>query len=162
MTIRSGVIDYRGRLVDARAFVDIDKNQPMIQQLVGVGNSGAVLTGIAKLVQRVVLELLTDQGSMQYLPERGTALMPQLRAGFVRTSAELFAAFSSAAADVLRTVRNDTRQTDPPDEQLQRLEMLSAEIFGELATVRVRVVSAAGAFSDVYLPLTVSSTPIGV
>lgn len=162
MAVRSGVIDYRGRLVDARAFVDSGIAQPLTQQLVGVGDSGAVLTGIVKLVQRVALELLTDRGSMPYLPERGTLLMPQLRAGAIRTSAELFAAFSLAASDVVRTLRNEASTTTPADERLQAVEMVSAQIIEQLAVVRAFVISDAGESREVYLPLTVSPAPVGV
>jgi hypothetical protein len=162
VSVRSGVIAYRGRTVDARALVDNGKTSPMTQELVGASNTGAVLTGIAKLVQRVVLELLTDRGSLRYLPDRGTFLMPQLRAGLIRTSAELFTAFSSAAADVRLSLRNDTRDEDPADEKLQSIEMISAEIVNQTAIIRARVTSEAGENSEVYLPLTVSPTPIGV
>lgn len=158
--LRKGVIDYRGRSVDLLAFTDEGPSRPSRQELVSETRAGAVTTGISKLVQRVLLELLTDKGSLAYLPDRGSLLMLQLRAGILRTSADLFTAFSSAATDVVRQLRLEETEDDSPDERIESLEMLSANLFGDKGSIRAEVRSLAGESRDLFIPLDVSPTPL--
>ena len=66
----STVADYIGRTVDVSAFhgVEATGEVQLRQVLAETESSGLVITGIQKLAQRFVLEFLTDQGSMKYLP----------------------------------------------------------------------------------------------
>ena len=162
MTVKQGVIDYRDRLIDMYAIVDNGPSRPSSQSLVQTGKSGQLTTGIAKLAQRAIIELLTDKGSMPYLPNRGTFFMLQIRSGIVRTSSDLFAAFSSAATDVVRQLRLEDTGSVPNDERIESLEMVSANLSGDKATVHATLRSFAGESRDLYIPLSVSPTPVVV
>lgn len=158
MAVKQGVVDFRGRLVDVGAYRFANNFTPAVQAL-ATTDSGQLVTGISKLVQRVLLELLTDKGSMTYLPDRGTLFMLSLRSGIIRTSGELFAAFSSAATDVIRQLRLEDRSTDAPDERVSTITMISASLSGGSAVVKAAVTSIAGDSRDIYIPLSVSATP---
>lgn len=157
--LSAGVKDYAGRTVDYLAFDDAKAtgNTLLTQTLVKAGQSGALITGIEKLVQRFLVELLTEQGSLDYLPGRGTFFMTALRAGVVRTSQDLFSAFSSAEVDIRNNLRQEEDITDPADERYGSAELISASLFGDTATLSIRVLSVAGESRNVIYPLRVAA-----
>lgn len=149
--------EYVGRTSDYLAFYNIDFGvRELRQELVSPGNQGSVITGIEKLVQRVLIELLTEAGSTPYFESRGTLLMTQLRAGLIRTNQELLSAFAGAASDVIRNLRLEAdAQTDPLDERISSLEIESATITQDKAVITAVVRSLAGESRQVLFPLTV-------
>jgi hypothetical protein len=158
--LTASVQAYVGRTVDYQAFDDAKArgNTLLTQTMVKPGQSGALIAGIEKLVQRFLLELLTEQGSLGYQPVRGTAFMTALRYGMVRTSQELFAVFSSAEADVRTNLRQEEDfANDPPDERYGKAELISASLFGDTATLTIRVTSVAGDSRNVIYPLRVAA-----
>ena len=158
--LSASVKDYVGRTVDYLAFDDARARDDTLltQTLVKAGQSGALITGIEKLVQRFLVELLTEQGSLDYQVKRGTFFMTALRAGTVRTSQELFSAFSSAEVDVRDNLKlEEDFANDPPDERYARAELLSASLFGDTATLNIRVDSVAGESRTVIYPLRVTA-----
>jgi len=156
----SGTVQqYQGRTIDVLAF---DDAQPagdalLTQVLVQRGQSGAIITGIEKLVQRFLIELLTEAASLDYQPLRGTTFMTALRAGIVRTSADLFATFAVAAVDARQNLQGEEQDTDPADERFRRADLLSATLFGDTASLNIQVVSEAGEARKVIFPLRVSA-----
>jgi hypothetical protein len=67
MTQLSGTVQqYVGRTSDLLAFDDaaIQGNALLTQTLVKPGQGGALIAGIEKLVQRFILELFTEKGSI--------------------------------------------------------------------------------------------------
>jgi hypothetical protein len=159
--LSSGVKDYTGRTIDFLAFDDARPSGDTLlsQTLVKPGQAGALITGIEKLVQRFLLELLTEQGSLDYQPARGTFFMTALRAGVVRTSQDLFAAFSSAEVDVRNNLKlEENSVTNPNDERYKSARLISASLFGDMATLTIRVDSVAGNSRTVIYPLRVATT----
>ena len=154
-TLSASVKDYAGRTVDYLAFDDAKASGDALlsQQLVKAGQSGAVITGIEKLVQRILLELLTEKGSLEYTPSRGTFFMTQLRLGTVRTSQALFGSFSAATLDIRNNLTAEESASDPKDERYGNLELLNASLLGDTATLSVRVTSLAGESRTVIYPL---------
>ena len=86
---------YTGRTIDLLAFQGIvpGTNTLATPALVQPGNSGQLCTGIQKLCQRWLLELLTTVGSMVYQPERGCNFVQQLMTGQLQTTLDLQQAF---------------------------------------------------------------------
>jgi hypothetical protein len=159
-TLLSGTVQqYQGRTVDYLAF---DGAKPtgdtqLTQSLIQPGQTGALTTGIQKLVQRFLLELLTEAGSLDYQTNRGCFFITQIRAGMITTSSALFTAFNNAEVDVRNNMRNEDSFDDPDDERLQRASLISATLSGDTAFLNIRVLSVAGESREVIYPLRVSA-----
>ncbi len=153
----SGTIaQYGGRTVDFLAFdgMKVKGDTQLIQALVLPGQSGALITGIAKLVQRVLLELLTERGSLIYAPTRGTLFLTKIRAGMIGTSQALFAAFNAAELELRNTLKTEEdKLVDPADERYSQANLLSASLFGDVATLAIKVQSMAEDSRTVIYPL---------
>lgn len=116
--------------------------------------SASAVTGALKLVQRVVLELFTERGSMPFLPTRGSRFLTIVRSGGVRTAVDVHQAFAFGAADVERNLTADETPADPADERLVGLALLSFSLTPGRLTLSVRINSAAGSSVVVDLPIT--------
>ena len=161
MTQLSGTVQqYVGRTSDLLAFDDasIRGDVLLAQALVKTGQGGALISGIEKLVQRFVIELFTEKGSVQYDQNRGTLFMTQLRAGMLRTSADLFAAFSSAEVDIRNNLRlEESLNNDPADERYTSATLLRATLNGDTANMQIQIVSAAGTDRTLLYPLRIAN-----
>lgn len=157
--LSAGVREYVGKTVDYLAFDDAKAvgDTLLTQALVKPGQAGALITGISKLVQRFIVELLTEKGSLDYLPDRGTFFMTSLRLGLIRTSQELFASFNAAAQDVRINLQREETNTDPSDEKYSNAELISTSLLGDTATLVVRITSQAGDSRVVTYPLRISA-----
>lgn len=157
--LSASVSSYVGRTVDHLAFDDARASGDTLltQTLVKSGQTGALITGISKLVQRFIVELLTEKGSLDYLPDRGTLFMTTLRLGLVRTSQDLFATFNSAVQDVRLNLQLEEQDTDPNDERYQNAELISTSLLGDTTTLVVRITSRAGDTRVVTYPLRISA-----
>ena len=157
--LSSGISAYVGRTVLMLAFdgAVITGEAKLTQAIVLPKQSGALTTGIQKLAQRFLIELLTEKGSLDYLPNRGTFFITQLRAGIIHTSQELFSAFSAAELELRNNLRlEDNAATDPLDEQYGSATLLSASLSGDTATLSIEVTSAAGTSRKVIYPLRIA------
>ena len=155
----STVQEYQGRTIDALAFdgaVPAGEVQ-LTQALVLPGQSGAVTTGIQKLVQRFVIELLTESASLTYQSKRGTTFITAFRAGIIRTSADIFSQYAVAELDARQNLQAEESNTDPSDERYRSAKLLSAVLSGDTAQLTIRVLSVAGESREVIFPLRVSA-----
>jgi hypothetical protein len=157
--LSASVQTYVGKTVDLLAFDNAKATGEALlsQQLVLPGQSGALIAGIEKLVQRFLLELLTERGSLIYDPSRGTFFMTRIRAGFLRTSQDLFSEFSTAEVELRNVLRLEEADTDPPDERYANATLLSADLSGDTATLQIQVSSQAGTSRKVIYPLRVTA-----
>lgn len=152
------VKDYDGRTIDLLAFdgAVVTGESQLQMEFVLSQKSGAVITGIEKLVQRFLIELLTEQGSLHYKPSRGTLFMTQIRSGMLRTSQDLFSQFSSAEVDIRNNLRQEEDvDKDPEDERYRSAELVSASLSGDTATLTIKISSVAGDTRQVIYPLRV-------
>lgn len=153
--LAGSVVDYVGRQADLLAFDDATAagEAQLRLALVYPGSAGALTTGIQKLVQRFLLELLTDRGSLQYLPFRGTSFLMRLRAGYVRTSQELFSEFTAAELLIRSNLRLEEIATDPLDERYRNAALLQATLDGDTAQLKIQITSQAGESRQIVYPL---------
>lgn len=117
------------------------------------GQSGTVLTGIAKLAQRVLLEFYTEQGSMPFASARGTTFMTAARQGSLRTELDVFQEFAFAVGTLQQNLRGDELDTDPNDERFGSLDLTQVIFSGRNLTLRMTLESLAGTARTVYLPV---------
>jgi len=157
--LSASVRDYAGRTVDLLAFdgAKASGEAKLIPALVLPKQSGALITGIQKLVQRFLLELLTERGSLEYQPTRGTFFLTRIRAGIVRTSQDLFSEFTIAEVELKNSLMLEESNTDPSDERYLEARLLSASLFGDQATLNIQVTSRAGESRTVIYPLRVTA-----
>jgi hypothetical protein len=147
--------DYQGRTVDLVAYLPRQgvSTTTLAQELASPGNGGQVIAGIQKLVQRFLLELLTERGSMIYLPARGTDLMTKARQGFIRTHLDAQAAFAAALLLAQTNLQGEESREDPTDERFAGAELLEIVAIPGHVQARIRVTSQAGSSAVILAPL---------
>lgn len=153
-----GIEQYVGRTVDVLAYRGGTSTGERLlsQSLLDENDNGEIATGIQKLAQRFLLELLTEKGSIQYLPNRGCNFMYEARTGAWQTSLDVMAAFSAALLDIKENLQSEQSSSDPADEQFSDAELVSVSLTGDTASIVVRVVSAAGTSRVFVSPLQIT------
>jgi len=149
--------DYIGRTVDVVAYAGVVPGQSALlsQTLIPAG-TGEICTGIQKLVQRFLLIVLTEQGSMPFAPTEGTDFMTKARQGYLRTPLDVFAAFSSALVDVKTTLQALQLSTDPLDEQYASASIEAVVITLDSIALTVQISSQAGTSVNFIMPVTIT------
>lgn len=157
MTQLSGTAaQYGGRTVDFLAFenMKVKGDALLTQTLVLPGQTGALITGIEKLVQRFLLELLTERGSLHYAPQRGTFFITKIRAGMITTSQALFAVFNASELELRNNLKmEENKLIEPADELYKQSNLLAASLLGDVATLSIQVQSMAEESRTVIYPL---------
>lgn len=152
----SDAVKYVNRTADILAYqVDpSDGMQEAVQSLTGDGqHSGKITTGVQKLAQRFLLELLTERGSMPYNPERGCGFLTDARRGVFQSQLDVFTSFSSALVDIRRNLRLEELASDPEDEKYASAEITQVIFSPGFAAVYVKISSVAGSTRTVIAPL---------
>lgn len=146
---------YLGRTIDLLAFVGVrnGKEALLLQDLALPRQGGEICTGVQKLAQRFLLELLTPVGSLTYLPERGTGFLPQVLRGELRTPTAVMAALSEALTDIRKNLRNEELGSEPADEQYLNAVVDSVAVLPGTVNIYITVNSRAGTSREVILPL---------
>jgi hypothetical protein len=129
------------------------------QVVLGFGEAGEVVTGIAKLCQVFAKLFLTIPGTMQYHPELGTEFVSAMRIGRIQDEADVRSEFSLAAEAVRLTLNLDAETSNPPDdERLESAVLVRVNIdkAASKITLFVRVTSVAGESRVVFLPVPVA------
>jgi len=119
--------------------------------------AGMLCTGVQKLAQRFVLELLTEKGSMLYLPDRGTTFMTRFRQGYIRTDTDVFIAFNLALNDLELNLAAEELDTDPADERYGSATLNQVIITVSTVILHVTLMSQAGTAREVIMPI--ATTP---
>jgi hypothetical protein len=156
MAKTGSVVDYQNRLVDMLIFhnAGIGQFQLTDMALVPEGTNGFLTSGIAKLAQRFLLELFTEQGSIPGDPLRGTTFMTELRLGRVRTTVAAEQAFAFALDQAKLRLQLEEDANAPLDEKYGRVELISIIIApADKLTLQMRLTSAAGEGVTLLFPL---------
>jgi len=154
----STVVDYVGRTVDVVAYQGSGfGGERQLTQSLGRAEDGRgmIITGIVKLGQRFILELLTEQGSMQFLPTRGCTFMTEARLGYFRNQVDVLAALSRALIGIKRNLKSEESNSDPDDERYGSVVVDSIEYVAGEVKLFLSLTSRAGAVT-VVLPISVS------
>jgi hypothetical protein len=94
-------------------------------------------TGAQLLVQRFVLELLTELGTIKYRPTRGSSFLGDLRSGRVHNESDLYAAFALAEAVIRNTLQGEETSSMNDAERYKKAS-ISNLVLGE-GSVHLRV-----------------------
>jgi len=144
--------NYANRQVDVHCFYR-DAAGRVTLRLALPGEGGQAITGILRLAQRFTMELLTERGSMRYLPERGTSLLSRIRSGFIQSPADFTLALSNAILEAATNLRQEEDENTPADERLISVDISEATLGGGRAVARLYLESAAGTARTLVLPV---------
>jgi hypothetical protein len=163
---------YSGRLIDVLAYqgftpgqtntIDVrelgsSSNPALVTEALAIpGSPGSVVTGILKLVQRYMVTLLTERGSLQYLPTVGSDFLLDAKLGRWRTVADVRQSFSSANLDVGRQLLQAQLSSDPADEVFAGAVLKSVVMTADSVSIILTIKSAAGSAVTFIAPVSVT------
>lgn len=149
------LIDYANRKYDFLALQNVSpfRETQLGLRLATPTNSGQIAVGPQKLVQRWLLEFLTELGSMPGLPNRGTNFMTLVRQGRLRTEAAILAAFNFAAYDARVNLVKEEDDTWADDERIGSADLISIAFLPGYAQIKFNLLSRAGAARVIILPV---------
>jgi len=153
------ISDYLNRTHDLLAYTggDVAGGEVLLAQALATpDNGGQITTGIQKLAQRFLLELLTEQGTLTYLPGRGCDFMAKARLGNFLTPLDVLAAFSGALVDIRNNLEIEEAESDPDDERFLDAAAESVTLNAGSATLHIRITSRAGNTRKVIAPLNIT------
>jgi hypothetical protein len=127
-------------LVDIKAFHFLPDGR-VVQSLADETTSGELVSGATKLAQKFFITLMTQRGSVPYLPKQGTIFFNRFSVGLFSSDADVFVNFAAATVDLGPQLRNEQTIDDPPEEQYVRSAVEQVFISPELVDMRVRVVN---------------------
>lgn len=153
----STIADYVGRTIDVLAYDGaVARGEVQLEQTLALdGQSGKICTGIQKLGQRFLIELLTERTTMPFRPTRGTDFMYEARIGRFRTQIDVYTAMSRALVDLRRNLQAEESDSDPDDERYLGAEIISVEYVPGEAKIWLRVYSQ-DANAVAILPISVT------
>lgn len=126
---------------------------PSLQGFV-LPDGSELCTGIEKLSQRFLIELLTDVGSIPLQPTRGTKLLAEFRAGRIRTELDVITTFNFAAAAAVSRLQLIESIRDPADERIAQARLDRVVLRRQVAELHITITSRAGAQRSLPLPIT--------
>jgi len=148
----STILDYQGRRYDLLGFRP-DGRGPLLQSLFDEQSTGEIITGIGKLSQRFLLELMTDVGSMKFLPTRGTTFLQSIRQGKLQTEEDVLAEFNFAVADIRRNLADEDPTDTPDDERFSDAQVEAITIAAGQLQMTIALTSRAGESRQIILPI---------
>lgn len=137
--------------VDVSAF-RIQPDGIVEQSLADENSSGETVSGVPFAAQRVIIELMTIQGSIQYMPRRGSKFLTYLMRG-ANSERDVFVAFAAARNDILTNLQSEDLATDPLDEQIDNVQLLNLAVLPGSVMMRVGVTSKDKSVITFNLPL---------
>ncbi len=152
------IADYVGRTVDILAYQGIKAtgNNKLTETLAEPGTGGVIITGVQKVAQRFLTELLKEVGTMTFRPSEGTSFLTEARLGGLQTQADVLGAFARGVLEVRRILQVDELASDPDDEKFRDAEVISIEVSPGQAIVNFEIVTEAGRDRTFIFPLPVS------
>lgn len=154
----STVANYVGRRVDMAAFRGIfprANEQLLAQELVSSQDGGALIAGIEKLAQNVLMVLLKRKGSDPYRPNAGCQFLSDAEQGAWRTVADVMQSFNLSKSDISNQIQAQEVATDPDDERYGSLSLTGVILSGETVSVTLVLTSVAGNNYTFLTPITV-------
>jgi hypothetical protein len=153
----ASIADYVGRTIDLAAYHGVSPRGrvQLVEALAPDEESGAVVTGVQKVAQRFLVELLRETGSTPFRPEDGTSFLTDARTGQFRTQADVMGAFARGVVEVRGTLQAEELETDPDDERFVDATVTDVLIAPGQAVIRFQLVTAAGAARQFIFPLNI-------
>lgn len=128
--------NYTGRSID---FCVLDtSNEPGVELVnAGILNSGSVIAGSYKVVQKFFKFMFTEKGSVSGDPDYGTNFVTLLFTGQIQNEAELRLRFYQESNFAINYVRNSNSNIKP-DENLISVDLEGFVVNGDQAIMRIQ------------------------
>lgn len=147
--------DYVGRVFDLGILCcPVEGRTVLLDQSIFPDEGVRAVTGIQKLAQRFMTELMTIQGSV-LLSSRGSGFMSDVRAGYIRLPADALASFGRAMLVISRALLDEESDQDPDDERFVSAEIEQVAVFGGRMVLVIRITSRAGTSRNYLAPIPV-------
>jgi hypothetical protein len=127
--------------------------QPSPQKLWELDGAGRAVTGILKLAQHALLELLTVKGSRPFNQASGTSLLSFVRQGLIRNEVDAYVYFQYAVGELQQNLLAAETAADPDDERFVSLVILSVTFTPQQVSYRTQLTSRAGTARELILPV---------
>lgn len=114
-------------------------------------DKAATISGVTRLSQQFVIELLTEIGSMHYTRHRGSHFLPRLRQKQL-TELSVTAAFSAASREIIRNLRKDEGKLNRLDERIRRVKLNSMRIEEDHISFNIAVYARDGSVAVIDTP----------
>ncbi len=144
--------DYTGKTNDLLIMHIVNRSNVVFQ----FGDESKIITGISKLTQMFVKELLTVQGEIKGNPDAGCNFLEDVRTGKIQTEQDVQAYFGLAADTIISRFELTQPEDTPDDERLTQVILNNFAMETGKLTLNVTLETAAGVSRDIYLPLTIA------
>lgn len=153
----TSIADYNRRQVDLTAYQGVKPGgeRQLTMELVGSDHGGRITAGIQSLVQRFLILLLTEKGSVPHFPNRGCEFLTEARTGVWQVPFDVFTSFSASLVDIEQQLKAEELYTDPPDERYSAAEVLTVSLSGGNASISIQLTSRAGSSYTFIAPISV-------
>lgn len=135
------------------SFIQTAPDGSSTQDLVDA-RGGSLVSGAGRLAQRVILELLTEQGSVDYLPLRGTRFLTILGRA-AHTEADVLSAFAASRRTLKGNLQAEESPTDPPSERFAGCDVAQVVVVPGAVQLALAIRSRAGVTTGVTVPVLV-------
>lgn len=113
------------------------------------------VTGVLKLMQKVLVLFLTDLGSVRYKPTEGTTFIRTLFGNSLSWSGtgDIISLASSAVVDVRRQIVDEEDLYGPDDERLASITVDDATIVDTTVFLQITIETLSGLSRQITLPV---------
>ena len=123
------------------------------QRLWELDGTGRAVTGILKLAQRVLLDMLTVKGSKPFALNDGTSLLSFVRQGRIRNEIDAYTYFQYAVGELQQNLQVEEQSDDPPDERFGSLKIVSLTFTPLQLSYSLKLLSLSGDSRTLTLPV---------
>ncbi len=115
-----------------------------------LSDKSLLTSGAKKLCQKFVIELLTEKGSLEYLPERGTTFLSRIKSA--SKELDVIAAFSVALRQVIKNFKKEYDRDTPSSERLKSASIVNILVHDEAIQILLAVLTMDGRTEYVITP----------
>ena len=105
---------------------------------------GERIYGVKKLVQRVILELLTVKGSMTFNPEVGCTFLSNLKKKPIYSEFDVKNIFLAAKIDIINRLKQEEDTNTPDDERLENMSLTTITLVPGRLLLTIAIKNKAG------------------
>lgn len=112
---------------------------------------GGACYGLQKLCQRFAMALLTEKGSMKFMPDRGCNFVKMIRNA--QNESYVRSAFTLACVEVRKQLVDEETDSMKTSERFGSAELTDVSFWFDTISMTIRLYSQDGNSSDVILPV---------
>lgn len=119
-------------------------------------DNGKVVSGTKKLIQRVVLELMSFENEPFGLVN-GSGFVKRIFDNPIHNENDVFVSFAVAVSEITQKIRQQQKPTDPPEEILRKIAINGLQIFPDRLEISITIATEA-AVHKTKIPLEFSKS----